>query len=53
MLTKEHIEKVLKDAYKIVYNEDTGEFDIPTDLDVSEDDHEGIEYLISEFKKLL
>ena len=52
-LTLERIENILIETYGIVYNEDMDIFDIPSDLDVSEDEHKKIKQLISEFKKLL
>ena len=52
-LTLERIENILIETYGIVYNEDMDIFDIPSDLDVSEDEHKKIKQLITEFKKLL
>jgi hypothetical protein len=51
--TIEGIEATLKDAYDITYDKDTNTFQIPEDLDVSEDDHIGINELFTVHKKLL
>ena len=52
-LTIELLDKTFKEAYGITYNKDTKSFQIPDGLDLHEDDLEEIEFMKSEYKKLL
>jgi hypothetical protein len=54
--TTDHIEKILKDAYNITYDNNTHQFQIPDeylDLDPDEDTKIEIDSLIKEYKNLL